>query len=609
MEFVVFPDRAETTAVAAELTQGADRTEYYDSGQPWIVGRWTASEFISVCTGSRRLALLGRSMSKPETLVNVLRRVRTASDLDKVTRGVPGSYFLISMCDGLLRVQGTLSDAHRIFYAEVGGITVAADRPDRLVSATDASIDERVVALQLLTPYSRPPWPIGERCVWKGVHKLPPAHFLEIGRQAAVRIGRWWQPPDPVVPLAHGAEQIRASIHEAVSSRVDRSGSSGLSIDLSGGMDSTSLCFVADHLGIPITSLHTSSADPSNVDTSWAARARDDLTSARHVVIPSQTLPGAFDEAAPLFAEISLEGPAGLVHRMLIDSLASTMAEAGSATHLRGDGGDELFHPNITHTVALIRRHLLTSLTVVPRLKAANRWSTMTTLRNLRRVPSYQRWLKGVSDRLTAPHDHRQTPGWEIPCQLPQWATPAAVTLVRGLFDEALAEDAQPLIDDPVQNEILRQVQLLGAAARQCSQIGERYGVTFESPYLDLHVVENALSIRFEDRALPGVNKRVLAAAMQGVVPPDILARRDKSHATRSMFDSLRRGRHRLVELCADPTLARRGLIDAESFRSVVLGIHPDLKPLVQLGPTRATELWLRALPERLAGPATYPGR
>jgi asparagine synthase (glutamine-hydrolysing) len=607
LKFLVFPDHPDSELVATRFALGGMQVQYHASGRPWIVGSWATGDLTLAVAGTRRLAMLGRTTTSADVLAAALRHVRSEADLDAVARESPGCFHLISSVNGSVRVQGTLSDTLRIYYATVGGVAVAADRPDPLVIAIDARLDERVLASMLLAPYSRAPWPISERCLWQEIGKVPPGHWLQLSAVGTAKVVRWWQPPDAIVPLRDGAQLLRARLGEAVRARVDHTGSVGLSLDLSGGMDSTSLCYMTDYLGIPFTSVHHSSVDPSNMDTAWAKRCQQDLTSATHLVLPARDVPGAFSKTSLLPEEITLEGPMTLIHRELIETLARTVARAGSGRHLRGDGADELFRRSLTGTTALVRRYPLRYRRVVRRLKAVNRWSTWTTLLNLRRPATYQRWLTSVASLLTKPPDYRQRPGWEIPCHMPQWAEPAAVAAVRELFDEALAANEQPFVQDPVQHEIIRLVHLTGEAGRQCSMAGERFGVSFESPYLDDRVMEVALSVRLEDRAASGVNKRVLAMAMAGIAPPDVLGRRDKSHANRDMFDDLRRGRSRLEQLCAGPELARRGLVNAGALRATVLNLHADLTPMVQLGPSWATELWLRALPGRLAPPAEQP--
>jgi asparagine synthase (glutamine-hydrolysing) len=594
VDFVVLPDHPATTGIAGRLATASLRTLHHDSGRPWIVGQWRDDELTLARAGATRVALLGRTTASEEWLAGRLSRVRTRADLDSLASDVPGCVHLVGSVDGHIRAQGSLASAYRIFHAVVEGVTVAAARPDHLVRLTGATLDDRLLALCLLAPYARPPWPVGERCLWRGVHLVPPGHWLGLDPAGAHRVVRWWSAPGPVMSLAEGAALVRARVFEAVQARA--AGGARLTMDLSGGMDSTSLCYVAHRSGLPFTTLHHCTTDPVSQDAAWAERCRRDLTSAAHLVVPGGSLAGAYADSVLAPPPARLEGPATQIHQGTIMQIADLLARSGGERHLRGDGGDELFKLHLTGAAAQIRRHPVRHWRSVLRFRARNRYSPPATVRSLRGPGSYRDWLRRKGQELSLPFDGRVRTEWDLPLRMPPWATPDAVTTVMDLYREAVGADPHPMVDDAGDNEIFRLLQISGETARQCTDVNRRLGVTYEVPYVDDRVINAVLSIRPGERAAPGVNKPVLTAAMRGVVPEDVLTRTDKSNGNREAYDDLRRNRDRLVEMCDDPLLAGRGLIDADRLRPIALGMHADLKPLVALGPTWCTEMWLRGL-------------
>lgn len=596
MDFIVLPDHPAAGAVAARVAREGDRVLRHPSGRPWIVGCWNDGEVVAATVGTRSVALLGRTTVTPLTLTGWLRATRSADEVAGRSLELPGCFHLVGSFDSVTCTQGTLAGAYRIFYGTVDGLTLAAGVPDRLIGVTGAALDERSLPLCLLGPYARPPWPVSERTLWHGICKLPPGHRLLIDATGGHRMTRWWFAPEPTVPLAEAADLLRERLLEAVASRVDRTGATGLSSDLSGGMDSTSLCFSAAYQDIPLTTLHVGSTDPSSQDTRWAERCRRDLSSATHLTARPELMPGYYAQPQQP-AAARWEGPTAMIHEAMIEFLVRLVADAGSSRHMRGDGSDEIFHRTLASTAALIRRHPVRHLRGLLRMKARGRWNMRTTARVLRPPASYSRWLRRVARDLTAGYDWTSRPEWDLSLKLPRWATPEAAATVRKLYLEAADRRERPMISDPGQNEVFRLVQLTGEAARQSSHVGHRCGVTFEAPYVDDRVLQAAFSIRMEDRGKAGVNKPMLAAAMRGVVPQDVLERRDKSNGNRDMFASLRRNRRGLEELCTDPELARLGLVDADILRESTLGLHVDLSHVVPLGATWAAERWLRALP------------
>ncbi|WUH96628.1 asparagine synthase-related protein [Spirillospora sp. NBC_00431] len=241
MRFFVVPDNAEGTALVASLCARSPdlRVLPHDSGRPWIVGRWRDEEVCWAALGARRIALLGRVEASVPWLTRYIVGQRELGALTDLRRELPGSYHTVAAVDRVVFVQGDLSTVREVFHGQVLGVTVAADRPDGLAELTDARIAEEALAVRLLAPAT--PWPLNEECLWEGIQALPPGGHLLIGPDGRGRTMRGRPLPPPEVPLAEGAQRVRQALTEAV--RVRAHGQKMLSADLSGGMDSTSVCF------------------------------------------------------------------------------------------------------------------------------------------------------------------------------------------------------------------------------------------------------------------------------------------------------------------------------------------------------------------------------
>jgi asparagine synthase (glutamine-hydrolysing) len=594
MKFAILPDHPATGGVAAQLERLGAKSLHHRSGNPWIVGWWSDQELTVATAGDKQIAVLGRTTADPQALARGLAGVRTNADLTRLASSLSGCFHLISSLAGQVRAQGSLIGVYRIFYSDVNGVTVATDRADWLVQWTGAGLDEDLLPLRLLLPYG-PPWPLSHRSQWRGVREVTPGHWLELDRDGGSRTRRWWSVPEPVLSYAEGAQQVRATLTESIQARARSSGTRPLSLDLSGGMDSTSLCYLAHQLRIPLSTVHYAFSDPANPDTHWAERARRDLSAAQHAVIPTRSLPGFFTEEPAALAALDLDGPTDLIYPTFVERVAGLAAGAGASQHLKGHGPDELFMPDLTLVNELLRRHPWRRLQILLARRARARLSLATVFQSFRGPGSYRSWLRRAGRSLSAGRKLAQDGGWEISPQPPEWATPAAVAQSRRLFTDAAQADPEPLGPSPALHALIRRLQIGGLHVRQSSAIGEPFGVTFEAPYLDDRVVEAVLSIRPQERFRARVNKPLLATAMRGVMPPEALERSDKSNGDRELFDGVRRSRLRLEEVLADPLLAERGLVDAGTLRAVVLGLQTDVNRLAQLGPTWACEVWLRA--------------
>ncbi|MEE6263534.1 asparagine synthase-related protein [Plantactinospora sonchi] len=597
MEFVVLPDHPAAAGIArrvrAAIDDGAVRILNHHSGRPWLVGRWSDEDITWAGLGENRLALLGSAGVTATRLAELLRGVRTGGDLTALAGGLAGAFHLVASLGGRVHGQGTLSSACQLFYGPVAGVTVAADRPQTLARLTGAGIVEELLPLQILAPFG-PPWPLNDRCLWRGVRTLTPGHRLGIEADGTARTVSWWTPPEPEVPLAEGAGVLRDALVAAVEARTARG--VPVSADLSGGMDSTSLCYLIAGQGVPLVTFHYDSVDPSSEDRLWAARCLPDLPVTRHLVVPPGTGPGMYAELATPDPCPDLEAPLSMIRRATVEHSARQVAEAGSRRHVMGLGSDELFRPSLMTLHALARRHPLRSVRQIRAFRSMRRWSWATTVRSLSPIEPYPRWLASRADQLTTERRWDAEVDWEVAAKMPPWATREAVDAARRLLLDAAAERPEPLAGLPVQHEMIRLSQVNGTMIRRSSRVGEQFGVSFQAPFVDDRVLEAALSIRLADRMAVGWAKPVLSAALRGVAPDDLLARKNKGDHSPELYTALRRYRRELRDLCDDSHLVRLGLADRDALASVLFGLHPDARPLMPFDVTLNYELWLRSL-------------
>jgi asparagine synthase (glutamine-hydrolysing) len=453
--------------------------------------------------------------------------------------------------------------------------------------------------LQLLAPFGAP-WPLNAASVWRGVAPVEPGHFLRAGADGIGRTERWWTPPEPELPLAESAESIREALVAAVEART--ASGQPFSADLSGGMDSAVLCYLAARSGLPMTTVHYETVDPANHDPVWAARCRPDLPDAEHLVIPPGAMPGPYSELATMAPDADLEAPLSLIRRATVEYLTATVAGAGSRRHLMGLGSDELFRPSHMCLNAVARRHPLRAVRQVRAKKSMRRWSWLTTMRGLAAAGPYPRWLAEQADRLAVERRWDDAAvDWEVAAKMPLWATADAVDAARRLVRDAAAAEPEPLAAIPVQHEMIRLTRINGTMVRRASRVGEASDVSFQAPFLDDRVLEAALSVRLADRMAYGWAKPVLSAAMRDIAPADLLARKDKGDQSPELFVTLRRYRRELMEFCDEARLVRLGMVDPEVLRTVMMGLHPDARHVLPFDSTLQTELWLRSLPSRHA--------
>jgi asparagine synthase (glutamine-hydrolysing) len=571
----------------------ASQVVYHPSGRPWLLGRWSAEELTVVAAGDRaRVAVLGCCPVSAAGLRSSVERVREFSDLNRLASELPGSFHLVGSMGGRIRVQGSISGLRRVFHTRMGGVTVAADRADLLAWLIKAGVDERWLALRLVSPSV--PHPLADECPWKGVQALPADYYLCIDGDGASRAVRWWNPPEPVAPLAEGAPAVRDALITAVEARARVGGI--LSADLSGGMDSTSLCFLAGRRDVELITVTWEQVDSGSDDPAWVKRAITELKGAEHLVVGHDELPAMYAGLDALNADME-ESYRWVRTHARFAYLAGLLARRGSQLHLAGHGGDEIFSTPPSYLHSLVRTHPRIAANHVRGYRGLRRWPLAATVRALWDDRSYAEWLAASAGSLADPPSSRRLPflAWGPPLRLPPWATSQAVDAARDLLREA-ANSAQPLACERGQHEALHYLRIAGRAARQASRVMAHAGVQLAVPYLDDRVVEACLAVRMHERTTPWQYKPLLAEAMRGIVPGPLLGRATKGIFDADAYTGLRRHRRELDNLFDESILARLGLVDRDALRATVVGLHPSASSLIALDPTLACDVWLRSL-------------
>ncbi|WP_242887284.1 lasso peptide isopeptide bond-forming cyclase [Actinomadura litoris] len=594
--FVVLPDHEAALAVAAGLPTPPERILRHRSGRPWLAGRWSDAEMTEAAAGDARIAIIGTCPIGPERLAREAGRLRDLASLDRLVRSLPGSFHLVAALDGRTRVQGDAAGLRLVFHARAGGVTVAADRADTLAALTGAALDERQVAARLLWPL---PHPLLHTPLWRGVEGVEPGAHLLVEPDGRAKTRRWWTAPEAVRPLATAADEVAAALTAAVDART--AGGGVVSCDLSGGLDSTSICFLAARGEAEVVASTWPGRDPADEDLAWARRAAAHLPGVEHAVWPAEDASLVYEGLLEIDDPLDEPGIGVMDRARMLDHVPRLVAR-GSRLHLTGIGGDHVAWCSEAHYHGLLRRRPLLALRRLRGFRALFDWPLAPAARALADGRPYRRWLLDAAGDLRA--SARPTVagalGWDTAPRLFDWVTPEAAEAAAQVLREA-ARTAEPLAPDRGQHLDLHSIRACTRIIRQWERMSARAGLPMASPFLDDRVIEACLAVRAEDRVTPWRYKPLLVAAMRGVVPAECLARANKAEASMDAADGLRAHSPDLMELCEDSRLARLGLVDGERLKALVA--RPDTPALREaiLYSTLGCEVWLRTLDRRRA--------
>lgn len=374
-----------------------------------------------------------------------------------------------------------------------------------------------------------------EETLWQGILRLPPAHFL-IVTSHSVRKERYWQ-IDPSRQIRYRrdeeyAEHCREVIAEAVRCRLRSHGP--IAADLSGGLDSSSVVSMAQHL------IKSGDAIVSGFKTfSWVfpGQACDESKFIReviehwnldaHTLVPSTTPPDLYIDRVLRVLDFPgyPNSTAGNVYQEL-------MRQDGYRVQLTGEGGDEWFQGINEPVIETFKQFKLVSV--------------LQALRNQDDATTLFRWMVGtmrVKLRSHLPRAFLQA--WRQlrakRATVPSHIAPEFARRIQFLARTQEIED-WPQFTDYAQSLLYGSLRLPGS--QYLFEIGERdavaAGIESRHPLEDRRVVEFGFALPDTQRQRNGVNKFVLRQAMRGLLPTKVEQRTDKAEFSNVFFDCYR---------------------------------------------------------------------
>ncbi|GAA3564472.1 hypothetical protein GCM10022222_55230 [Amycolatopsis ultiminotia] len=547
--FVVFPDCERARPIADRFDREAHRVIRYPSGRPMVLAKMPADQLVA--GGTVPKVAIGLSSATPRRLAR--------SDVDSLAHALAGSFHLVAAEARGVRVQGSASGLRRVHHAVIDGVPIASDRADVLAGLGGFGFDERALAIRLLRAL---PHPLSEEPLWRGVTPVPPDSAVVLdadGRRS--RTVRWWRRPDPVRSRAEGAVQLRAALAEAVAVRT--AAGATVHCDLSGGLDSTPICYLAAQGPATIVATTMYNEDPGGKeDLYWARRALPAMPGIEQQVGLLDDMPNFFEGMPAVTARLDEPTQAYLTAPRIRYSIRSAQ-ERGARLYLTGLGGDHLLHglPVWDHTV--FRRRPLHAWRRIRLSSMLQNRSLGTTLRELLDNESYRGWLSRTAGSARRARQARSEMrlSWDQEIGLPRWLTEDATAAVLERIQE-IAEQAQPLGETRAAHAELAMVRDGTRIIRGTEQYAAALDMPFASPFFDDRVVEACFAVRHEERDSPMEFKPLIKAAMRDALPAEFLKRGSKMGGSTQAARGLAAHWPEILGLCEDSPLAALGIVD-----------------------------------------------
>ncbi|GLZ29049.1 asparagine synthase [Lentzea sp. NBRC 105346] len=512
---------------------------------------------------------------------------RAEGDLGRLM-SFPGAYSAVLVDEtGEVTLVADAAAQFPLFVSATGQHVVFGSEARAVAGRTAAEPDLVALAAQVVALFV-------DRTAFSGVHQLEPGSALRMGAHGTTRLTVTSLAADAGKTLGECADELRECLVTAIEARSTTS--AALSSDFSGGLDSTSLAFLATRHADPLPVVTFAQADaPVDDDLRHAQRyATLDARLRHHVVtggpehLPYRDWLSGADQ--PHSSRLAM-GPTGLQ--------TSTVASLGCDTHFVGEGGDLVLGAPLGYFIDLARRGELTTLwrhcTAWGRLRHRSPLSLFTRSVRLAST-SRRRSLLMLARQLghgafaRSWEEHNITP-WGGP--MCDWlAPPAREALAEHLV--VLAGEADDGMDAG-DRATMSQLKSAGGTQQAVRETGARHGVTVHAPFLDARVVRTCLSLAAWRRCDPAGPKPLLRKALSGLVPEVVLSRRTKGDYTGAAHLGVRRNMPALRKLMENPVSAELGLIEPRRVReALTLAARGIETPWASLNQVLAIELWLR---------------
>ena len=337
--------------------------------------------------------------------------------------------------------------------------------------------------------------------VYEGIHKLPPAHYLELDRAGRLQLTRYWtlMPGSRRAPAAEVHERTTELLRRAVGEHLVSDVPVG--VFLSGGYDSSVvLMHTAQQTGVR----------PSTFSLGFAGSDRSEHTAARQIAEllgsdhHERVLPRA-DDLFPLLERLvgQYDEPFGVSSMLTYHHVCELAAQTHKVV-LAGDGGDELmagytWYPHYHR----MRRH----------------WKSWARI---------LRYGKTLRDQFLDHYARAQT-GVFHHLFVSQWTDPLDPELRQLMEQRAYGhfERHFPSAHHPIQNvqQLDVSVFMLDNSLQRADLSSMLHSLEVRVPFLDHELFEYVHSLHPSCYFDPQQNKKLIRRQLETALPPRILDR------------------------------------------------------------------------------------
>ena len=366
----MLPDTASAVHLFEQFSTDELDVVPHRSGRPWIVGNWQNQKPKAIETKNGRVCLIGDYCFAQDQTEERLKYC-PHEDYGRIISNISGCFHFIASTNGNVLASAPISGVLRLFYSRVYDVNIASNSSLLLSKLNNSTINLRTIATKLLSP--APPFHIENKSVWNGIKSLNEANWLHLDGSGVVRETKRWNRPEASISVVEGGNQLRQELSNAIGCRV--TGIEMVSSDLSGGLDSTPICFIANQLTDNLLLFTAGTKNSLDSDFRWANYAAAQLPECKHEIVLSEQFPTPYSKIDD-FSCPDLDEPFhGMPMWHRIAFTAERLKQRGSTTHFSGHGGDEVLLPPVEHLFEIGSKNVLKQILALLKYRSISRWS------------------------------------------------------------------------------------------------------------------------------------------------------------------------------------------------------------------------------------------
>ncbi|MBD1372839.1 hypothetical protein IC620_10775 [Hazenella sp. IB182357] len=387
------------------------------------------------------------------------------------------------------------------------------------------------------------------------INMIPGGFGLHIKNQGNRLFQAWNIDNECYIPFNIAQEKLR---EELTSSVLLRCNEKKITSDLSGGLDSSTITWIASKKH-PVHSI-TLIGKEEDEDCRIAKEIANQNQNIEQTILSPQEIPAIFTDMRRFYtdAPIPFLWSANKIKKKLIWA-----KKKRSDIHFNGEGGDTVLGADFAYLTDLLHQ---------------GKWKTFLTHSvgwARERAQSPWKWMHNA---FYSAFSHSSKPK-----HLADWYT-FSQSIPRMQYSKYLGQSCT-----------LLGIHYLGYVSHGLKDLAIKENINLCVPYLDHNVLRICLKVRSEEKMNPNLFKPLLKKAFKEELPDCLLNRNTKGDYTADVYDGMKRNHQFFQNDFKSMYLSDLGLIDLYQFQEAIkrleLGVPVKLFYFQQ---TLALEMWLR---------------